>query len=216
MRVEDDLRPAPNGPAHGLRIPPPLVTDDDTEGEIADGEHASFGARQVQSVFRRIDLDLVLEPRDRAVSIDDESGGDERAVHDALGAEHHGDVRPLGRGGDGGPRGVEKGGVGRGDSLPEAAIPRDVAFREADDGGLAGACFPNCVLRQPHRLIGRCRKAKVGECDSGVRHPEEPKATRDPGCGARGWPRAVDGRSLADARDDKSVTLGMTGEGGSG
>jgi len=34
---------------------------------------------------------------------------------------------------------------------------------------------------------------------------------RDPLSGDRGWPRGLHARSLADARDDRKLTLGMTG-----
>ena len=44
VRVEDDPRAVPNGPAHCLRIAPALVADHDAERQIADREDAAIAA----------------------------------------------------------------------------------------------------------------------------------------------------------------------------
>ena len=80
--MEHHLRSAARRPAHGLRIPPPLVTDDDAERQRTGSEDAPLDAGNIGGLLQRVDLDLVLEARDRSVAIDDQSRGPQRALDD--------------------------------------------------------------------------------------------------------------------------------------
>src|SRR4051812_26080830 len=97
MRMKHDVRTLPRGPANGFGIAPTLVADDHAELELTNLEHLAVGARRIELTLRRVELHLVLEAGPRSVSIDDERRNAWRVVHDAFGAEHHGDMR-AGRG----------------------------------------------------------------------------------------------------------------------
>ena len=95
----------------------------------------------------------------------------QRAVDDALGAEHDRDVALAGRRRDRRTtraRGTR--GSGGGTLLAHAAIARHEALRKADDVGARGARAGDRVLGRRDRLVGSRREREVGECYSQPGH----------------------------------------------
>ena len=64
------------------------MANDDTELELASLEKTPLRAGRIGTLLRRVDLDFVLEPRDRSVPIDDQCGDPDRTIHDALRTEN--------------------------------------------------------------------------------------------------------------------------------
>ncbi len=112
MRVEHDVGSPPRGPADGLRIAKAFVANRDAERQRPGLKHAALGARRVNALFRRIELDLVLKSGDRTIRIDHERANQQSVVDQPLRSQNHGDLG-FGRGcGDDGPGVLEETAIG--------------------------------------------------------------------------------------------------------
>lgn len=94
--MEHDVRAAPDGPADRLRIAPTLMADHDTKCEGAGLENPPPGAGRIDSLFRGVQLDLVLETGDCSIWIDDQCSGQKAFIGDAFRAENYRKVRLCG------------------------------------------------------------------------------------------------------------------------
>ena len=138
----------PDGPADRFRIAPAFMADRDAERQRTGLENAPPGARRIGALLGGIDLDFVLEAGDRSVSIDDQRGGQQRAVDDAFGAENDRDVAFRGGRGDGGPGAFEERRVGRRHPLARRPVAGHEAFRKADDVGALDGRFGDGLFGQ--------------------------------------------------------------------
>ena len=131
--MKHDVCSPPRGPANSLWIPPAFVADRDTERQGAGVKNSSARAWRIRALFRGVDLDFVLKPRDRSVGIDHQGGCNQCSFNKAFRSEHDGDVRLRGRAADRGPGAFEKIRIGRRHALADSAIARYEALRKAND-----------------------------------------------------------------------------------
>ena len=89
MRMEDDLRALPRGPSHGFGIAPPFMADRDAERQRAGLKYPPARTERIRSLLRRVDLDLVLKTRGRAIPVDDQRGGEQSVACKSLGTENN-------------------------------------------------------------------------------------------------------------------------------
>ena len=89
MRVEHDVCAAPGSPADGFRIAPTLMADRDTKCQRTGLENPPPGTRRIGTFLGGVDLNFVLKTGDRSVRIDDQGGGEQVLIVDALGAENN-------------------------------------------------------------------------------------------------------------------------------
>jgi hypothetical protein len=95
--VEYDLRTSTRGPANRLRIPPPFVADNHSEGQRPGGEDSTLGPEcRIDGFLRRVDLTFVLPPRDRTIGIDDTRSDLQAAFGHAFRAQYDRDMGSLG------------------------------------------------------------------------------------------------------------------------
>src|SRR5262249_41660970 len=123
VRMEDEPGAAAREVPDRLGVAPAFVADHDAEADAADlVEGALDAAARVGRVLARIELRLVLEAEPPALLVDDERGGAQTVVDDALGAEHDGDARGARGLGDGRPGTLEERRVRRRRSVTEPAV----------------------------------------------------------------------------------------------
>ena len=189
MWMEDDLCASPRGPADRFRIAPRLVADGEAEGHCASREDASLGAGFVKRIFGRVELHLVLPPRDGAVAIDDKRRDHRASVHQAFGAEEHANIRPTRCRGDVSIGAVEEPRIRRSHLMIRRAVAWHIALWKADQVHALTPRVVDCGEAARERVVGE-------GCDFGVGH--EPQCTRrahallfrprrcvgDTGCGA--------------------------------
>lgn len=133
---------------HGLRIPPPLMANGNTERQFPGLKHATARPGRVRTLFRRVNLNLVLKPSDRAVRIDDQGRRHEPTRNNAFGPEHDRDLRLPGRNRDHGPSAFQKLGIGGSDAPTNRPISRDEALRKTHDLRPLGGAFRDGPLGQ--------------------------------------------------------------------
>ena len=92
VRMKHDVRPAFGCPPHSFRISPAFVADGHAERQWTSLKDAPARPSRIRGFLRWIDLDLVLETGDGAVSIDHERRDQQSLLDDTLGAQHHRDM----------------------------------------------------------------------------------------------------------------------------
>src|SRR5829696_2547526 len=128
MRMKDDVRSATRRPANSLGIAPSLVADSDSKFNCAGFEEEPFRTGRVDSVFGRIELDLVLETCACSVAVNYQCRRYDTIVDDALGSQHDCDICFRGGRFNSRPRLFEKCGIRRVYLLAHAAITWNEAF----------------------------------------------------------------------------------------
>jgi len=71
--MEHDLSATHNRPPDRFWVAPALMADHNTEGQGTGLEDMSAGAGRVGALFRGVNLDLVLKPKQLSVAIDNEN-----------------------------------------------------------------------------------------------------------------------------------------------
>ncbi len=177
--VKYDLRASANGPPHRLRIAPSFVADHHPEGQPPGGEHPTLGREcGIDGLLRRIDLALVLPPRDRAVRIDHARGDLQAAIGHAFRAQYDRDVSSPGGIRDIAPRPFEERRIGRWHRRARPPVAGNEAFRKADHDRALSARLSDCRCRQKDGLLRRCRHAQVREGDANPAHGGAPSRRR--------------------------------------
>jgi hypothetical protein len=87
VRMKDHLRAAHSGPANRLWVTPPFVTDHHSERHRPGLKEPAIHIRRVGTHLRGIDLNLVLEPRQRPIRVDDQHRCSGRSVSGDLRGE---------------------------------------------------------------------------------------------------------------------------------
>ena len=146
VRVEDDVRAVPHGPADRFRIAPAFMADRDAKRQRTGLEYPPSRPERIDSFLGRIDLDFVLEAGDGSICIDDQRSGEQVVAGNAFGAENHCDLcRRSGRRDDR-PRAFEECRVGRRHHLAQSPVARNEAFRKADDARAFDRCLRDGVF----------------------------------------------------------------------
>ena len=125
-------------------------------------------------------MHLVLETGDGSVAIDNECGGHQGIIDDALGAEHNGNAGLRGDGRNDGPCAFEERTVGRRHAFPRRAVARNEALRKTDEAGALDRCLVDGLLGQRDRVLGRRREPDIGERDSKSSHGGRPNSSPKP------------------------------------
>jgi hypothetical protein len=166
VRVKYNVRSPPRGPANGLWIPPAFVADRDTERQGTGAKNSAASPWRICALFRGVDLNLVLKPRDRSVGIDHQGGCNQCSFNKAFRSEHDGHIRLRGRAPDRGPGAFEKIRIGGWHALAAPPIARHEALRKANDARALDRRLINTLLRERDRLIRTARKPNIGKRDS--------------------------------------------------
>jgi hypothetical protein len=94
VRMKDHMRPAHCRPANRLRIAPPFVTNHHSECQRPVPKQPAIHTWRVRTLLRGIDLNLVLEARQRPIGIDDQRRRDQRVINDPLRPQHDRNATP--------------------------------------------------------------------------------------------------------------------------
>ena len=169
--VKHDLRTSPRGPSHRLWIAPAFVADRHTEGQRPGREDPTFAPeRRIDGLFPRVDLSLVLPPRNRAVGIDHAGGDLQAAVGHALGAQDDRDAGGSGGIGHSSPGPFEEHRIGRWRGRARPPVPGNEAFGKADHHRASTACVRDCRCRQTDRVVRSRGHAEVRKRDADGAH----------------------------------------------